>query len=454
MDYTRWGFRSAPFEQRSLPPSPLGAQLLVGRDRELHQLEDRLRGTHKAAVVEGLNGIGKTSVVNVAAYELYRKHLSGDGTPLYIPCRKTFQLQTDSTAQEFVSEVLLEVAQTLVERQSDLTKSSERPITPQLDRWLNNPELKTYQGGLQALVAGINFGSQGSQNAGLGFEKSGLPKLVVDALAKLFPDENDGGVVCCIDNLELLQTYEEAKRRIEELRDELLSIRGLRWVLCGALGITYAFATSTRLDGYLHRPIVIAEIDPSKSSDILESRRSAYSSSAHTPAYLPITIDGFKTLYTVLHGNLRSVLSYIDNYCQHISDTSEPKDDTEKNARFEEWLEEEATRARDSTESVLTKKTTLIFRAACEMGEFAPSDFSKFGLDTPQALRNYLKSLEGVDVIVSIRDETDKRRKRIQVTAKGWFLLHNLGAANNDKNLPNEAENTSDSSSEISTNAS
>jgi hypothetical protein len=132
MDYTRWGFRSAPFEQRSLPPSQLGAQLLVGRDRELHQLEDRLRGTHKAAVVEGLNGIGKTSVVNVAAYELYRKHLSGDGTPLYIPCRKTFQLRTDSTAQEFVSEVLLEVAQTLVERQSDLTKSSERPITPQL----------------------------------------------------------------------------------------------------------------------------------------------------------------------------------------------------------------------------------------------------------------------------------------------------------------------------------
>jgi DNA-binding MarR family transcriptional regulator len=88
------------------------------------------------------------------------------------------------------------------------------------------------------------------------------------------------------------------------------------------------------------------------------------------------------------------------------------------------------------------------------MGEFAPSDFPRFGLDTPQALRNYLKSLEGVDVIVSIRDETDKRRKRIQVTAKGWFLLHSLGAANNDKNLPDDAENTSDSSSEISTNAS
>ena len=450
MDYTRWGFTSAPFEQRSLPPSQLGAQLLVGRGRELHQLEDRLRGSHKAAVVEGLNGIGKTSVVNVAAYELYRRHLSGDGTPLYLPCRKTFQLRMDSTAQEFVSEVLLEVAQTLVERQSDLTKSSERPMTPQIARWLNNPELKTYQGGLQALVAGVTFGSQASQNAGVGFEKSGLPKLVVDALAKLFPDENDGGVVCCIDNLELLQTYEEAKRRIEELRDELFSIRGLRWVLCGALGITYAFATSTRLDGYLHRPIVVAEIDPSKSSDILESRRSAYSRGADTILYLPITIEGFNTLYTVLHGNLRSVLSYIDNYCQHISDTSEPKDDAEKNTRFEEWLMDESTRARESTESVLTKKTTLIFRAACEMGEFAPSDFGRFGLDTPQALRNYLKSLESVDVIVSIRDETDKRRKRIQVTAKGWFLLHSLGTASNDKNLPDDPEDASEVPTDVS----
>ena len=277
MDYGRWGFRSSPFEQSSLPPSELGSQLLVGRDAELHKIQDRLRGTHKAAVIEGLNGIGKTSIVNVAAFGLYKSHVNGEGTPLYIPCRKIFQLRSDKSTQDFIDEVMLEVAQTLVERQNDLLKSSERPITKELDRWLNNPELKTYQGGLQAVVAGISFGSQGAQNTGQGFERSGLPKLVSDALSKIFPEENDGGVICCIDNLELLQTYAEAKRRIEELRDDLLQIRGLRWVLCGALGITYAFATSARLDGYLHRPIALPEIAPSHSDEILASRMSVFS---------------------------------------------------------------------------------------------------------------------------------------------------------------------------------
>ncbi len=283
------------------------------------------------------------------------------------------------------------------------------------------------------MVAGISFGSQGAQNTGQGFERSGLPKLVSGALSEIFPDENDGGVICCIDNLELLQTYAEAKRRIEELRDDLLQIRGLRWVLCGALGITYAFATSARLDGYLHRPIALSEIAASHSSEILSSRVSVYSD--RPEVYLPITTIGFSKLYTILRGNLRNVLSYVDNYCQHVSDTTEPAGEAEKNERFDSCLMEEATRARQAAENVLTKGTTKVFRKACEMGSFAPSNNVDFGLETASGLRNYIKALEEVDLIVSVRDETDRRRKSIQVTAKGWFVLYSLGSIDNDASL-------------------
>jgi hypothetical protein len=416
MDYGRWGFRGSPFQQTSLPPDLTGRQLLVGRTKELSMLEDRLRGTRKAVVLEGLNGIGKTSVVNVAAFSLYDAHLKGKIPALYIPCRKTFQLRVDLTSADFVEQVLFEVAQTLIERQSDLLKSEDRPLTASFERWLNSPELKSFQGGLYVVSAGI----QSNQNTGAGFERSGFRRLITEALKKLFPDESDGGVVCCIDNLELLQTSEEAKRRIEELRDELLQIQGLRWVLCGALGITYAFATSPRLDGYLHRPIVLKEVDSSFAPEVLTSRTKVFAEK--TAPYLPILERDFDLLYKILRGNLRNVLSYTDNYCQSIADSTEPATEAEKHAAFMNWLVTEAEAAHNTAVAALTPTTVTVFKRACATQTFAPSDYKAFGFETPQALRNYIKSLETVDLIVSVRDDSDKRRKTIQVTPKGWLV--------------------------------
>jgi hypothetical protein len=420
MDYGRWGFRGSPFQQTSLPPDKTGLQLLVGRSKELSMLEDRLRGTRKAAVLEGLNGIGKTSVVNVAAYSLYTKHLSGEIAPLYIPCRKIFQLRADSTAAAFIEEVMLEVGQTLIERQSDFLKSSTRPLTAALDRWLNNPEIRSFQGGVYGFGAGV----QTSQNVGSGFERIGVRRLITEALRTLFPDESDGGVVCCIDNLELLQTSEDAKRRIEELRDELLQIQGLRWVLCGALGITYGFATSPRLDGYLHRPIVLKEVDKSFATEILTSRVQVFAARKET--YLPILENDFDLLYTVLRGNLRNVLSYTDNYCQAVADGEAPTNPEEKHASFGKWLSGEAEAAHKVAKATLTPTTLTVFKLACDSGAFAPGDFAAFGFETAQALRNYIKSLETVDLIVSVRDDKDKRRKTIQVTPKGWLVNYKI----------------------------
>ncbi len=59
MDYGRWGFRSSPFEQSSLPPSELGSRLLVGRDAELHKIEDRLEPVMNFDRVRELNFLEK-----------------------------------------------------------------------------------------------------------------------------------------------------------------------------------------------------------------------------------------------------------------------------------------------------------------------------------------------------------------------------------------------------------
>jgi DNA-binding MarR family transcriptional regulator len=431
MVYEKWGFSRAPFEQSSLPSTELGEKLLIGRDQQLSLLMKRIRSAPKIAVLEGLNGIGKTSVVNVAAYRLYKEHLLGNGE-LYLPCRTSFQLNSSESSPQFIEKVFLEIAQTLIDRKNDFTKTEEKLQIDELDRWLNSPERKTFQGGAWVLQAGM----QVTTNTTSGFEKSGLEKLVRDLLKKAFPTPNQGGIICCIDNLELLQESMKARQLLEELRDTLLQVQGICWVLCGALGITYGVASSPRLESFLHRPIELKEMDKSFAPSILSSRMDIY----RTPGrpkdsqYLPLRPLEFDELYGILRGNLRTVLSYTDNYCQDVAeDEVPPKTDKEKRDRFYTWLQGEAEAAYSVAKSVLTRKTLAVFsEAAHGDGTFSPGDFERFGFNAMQNFRPYIKNLEDVYLVVSTQDDSDKRRKTIQITPKGWLVHYHLQRMNSN----------------------
>jgi hypothetical protein len=120
--YDRWGFLRSPFQTTSLPPSELGDNLLVGRDNEIATLIRKMASPPKIATVEGLNGVGKTSVANIACYRLFRDHVNNGSGALYIPCRKIFQLNPNQDIQSFIDEVLMEVAQTLIDKATELKK--------------------------------------------------------------------------------------------------------------------------------------------------------------------------------------------------------------------------------------------------------------------------------------------------------------------------------------------
>ncbi len=113
--YQEWGFKDSPFKTTALPPSALGKKLLVGRDKELQSLLRRLYNPPKIVTIEGLNGVGKTSLVNVAAYKAYEAYLNRESDYLFIPCCQTFQLKPDQNAGTFIDEVLMAVAQTLID---------------------------------------------------------------------------------------------------------------------------------------------------------------------------------------------------------------------------------------------------------------------------------------------------------------------------------------------------
>lgn len=421
MSYSDWGFRSGPFETRALPASPVGDKLLVGRETTVRSLMGKIETAGKIATVEGLNGVGKTSVVNVASYRLFNRHVTtGDG-PLFIPCRRTFQLDPNRDLQEFILHVLMEVAQTLIHEAEQIKVAGHWLKTNALDRWLNKPQLVSYQAGAWVLSAG----AQQETNTSTGFEQSGFKKAVSAWLETIFPHAEDGGVVCTIDNLELLQSSDAARGKLEQLRDELFNIPGLSWVLCGSLGIIFGVVSSPRLDGYLHKPIEIGEIGGEHTLELLSSRTVGYAKPGGAP-YLPIIPRSFEHLYQVLRGNLRSVLNQADEFCQFIFDRYPPQTDAEKEAEFEGWLASQAEEAFDVAKTQLRPAPLKVFQNACERVVFSPGDYEEFGFTSVQALRPHIRDLEGVQLLVSTQDEADKRRKTIQVTGRGWLVKYHL----------------------------
>lgn len=418
MIYENWGFTGSPFQTTSLPASELGEKLLVGRDVELATLMRRLSSPPKLATLEGLNGVGKTSVVNVASFKLFNEYAKTGKGPLYIPCRKIFQLNPNQDLQNFVDSVLLEVAQTLVEKADFIRKTHIQLHTSGIDAWLNSPQLLSFQAG----AWGFQAGYQAEMNTSTGFERSGFRKAVSSCLEDIFKTSGSGGVICIIDNLELLQSSDIAKQQLEQLRDELLTMTGLRWVLCGALGIVYGVVASPRLEGYLHKPIEIGEITKTHAADILRGRISAFSKQG-SPAYLPLRAEDFASLYETLRGNLRSVLSYADDFCQWVSDRTSPMGDAQRESMFKQWIEEQARAAHDAVRQELRPRALEVFNKAVSInGVFSPSDYEEFNFNSVQAFRPSIRDLEAVGVLVSTQDDGDKRRKTIQITPKGWLV--------------------------------
>ncbi len=330
MIYETWGFNSSPFETTSLPSNEIGERLLIGRDLTLKSLINRISSHSKMATIEGLVGVGKTSVLNVALYKILKEFQDDQSKPLYLPCRKPFQLDPAIGNDDFIDSVYLNIAQTLIDNDEVIKLHGQYIDINPIKRLLNSPESLS----LQAGVLNFQLGYQRSINTARGFERMGFRNQIDGFIRQIFPDPENGSILCVIDNLELLKTSEKARSIFEQLRDELFLARGLKWIFCGSLGIVRGLATSPRLDGFLHIPIEVGEIGQTYAKDILASRIKAYAKNVND-AYLPLVNDDFVRLYNIMRGNTRSILSYADNYCYWVSDRELPNNDSEKKALFD-----------------------------------------------------------------------------------------------------------------------
>jgi hypothetical protein len=412
------GFRENPYSNQNLPADESGDALLVGREAEVGEVQRKIAssGTHPS--VEGLAGVGKSSLLAVAGYRMMKTCLERQDGTLFVPARRFFQAAT--SVEAFEAEVFWDVAQTLIWNVNAFRMAAavDVPNITALDKWLNNPQYRS--GSFTALQLGLGFGSQA--NEAEGFAESGFKEAVREELHRCFPAPGAGAIICVLDNLELLQTSAQARETLEALRDSVFSIEGLRWVLCGSRGIV-SHARSQRLSGVFDPPLVVGPL-PDEDSIELILRRLAYYGEPGATA--PVPPEAFEFLYRALHSNLRDAMAYAQQFsdwlfAEYVVHEKELPPETDRKALLEVWLTEQADAAH--AESRVQRRVWQFFDdLADEGGRCGAGEWEAYGFSTQQQMGTAVTSLASSNLVVRETDPDNATRSIATITPQGWLV--------------------------------
>jgi hypothetical protein len=418
-----YGFEASPYTPDPVPPTATGERLLVGRADELRRVGMLIASAATHPTIEGDNGVGKTSLVAVASYLARRAFEKRESTQLLIPLERPFQLAPADTQDVFERRLYFAVAEGFLQNEK-LLLAGERdiPSTDDVRAWLTSPVFRSGGGGGSAFGFGASGVHGASPNTSAGFTEAGFRHAVDSWLDRAFPSGGEG-FICVLDNLELLQTHKAARDLLEALRDSVFNRRGLRWVLCGARGIMRAAAASPRLHGVLADPMVLDPLDDEFVPEVVERRIEVFRKEG-VDAYAPVDPDGFRHLYEVGNRNLRNALKYAEDYALwlQIEGQARPIESDEKRSLLEVWMATSAEKYLGDISGVGQRAWDVFDGIVSRGGSISPADFGEFGFETPQAMRGQMRALEGSMLVETSVDETDQRRRLIEVTSKGWIV--------------------------------
>jgi hypothetical protein len=411
------GFRENPYSTAPIPPTNEGELLLVGRDKELTKVERLITSSSSHPTIEGDNGVGKTSLVSVAGYRLMRDFLLERSLQLFIPLGEGFQLTANDDLDSFRRRIYFSVARGFITHADVVNKRGlAAPDVGDVRRWLDQPIFRDGSGGVSVLGSGANAGMSTTVNDAAGWNESGFESTVETWLRDCFPTSEAGGFIGVIDNLELLETSDRARVLVEALRDTVLNRIGLRWILCGARGIVRSVASTPRLAGVLAKPMELKPIDDADIPIMVQRRIEAFAMT--DDAYVPVNASAFAYIYHRLNRNLRDALNMAESYALQLDTNQLPLDPLDNLA---EWLADEALESYRATR--MPPRPWEVFDTLAKRGgSCSPSDFSTYGFNSPEAFRAPVKTLEDARLVTSTKADTDKRRKTISMTTRGWLV--------------------------------
>ncbi|MFJ4078645.1 hypothetical protein ACIP2Z_06810 [Streptomyces iakyrus] len=418
-----FGLRQSPYDVRPLRSTREGSELLVGRDEEARRLSDHLKSSTTHATIEGDFGVGKTSLASVVAYRLRRAFIEQGGPPFLPLQRRPFQPDERDTNEGFAKLVILELASTLAQNEKVLKEAGYTfPSMASIRRSIENAEYHGTGIGSAILGFGGNFFRSSSPNTSDLFTEAGVPLFVDKCLSQCFPDHATGGVICILDNLEMLEKSPEHKVMLESLRDTVFGQEGLHWVMCGTDHVIRTVVSTPMLQGRLAEPISLQPISDDYIGELVARRINFYSDGRRSPNP-PVGDEEFRHIYEQTGRHLRQALKAAEDFTRDCGDAILHGNGESRIKILDRWLREQATRYYNSASARVTSRAWQVFAQLAQSGgRCTYSQYKEFNLRTAGAMRDQIQILKNAGLV---EIETIQNRHSASITSKGWWVaLH------------------------------
>jgi len=147
----------------------------------------------------------------------------------------------------------------------------------------------------------------------------------------------------------------------------------------------------------------------------------------------PVGVKSFLHLFDILNANLRDALKFSGDFSLWLfEEESYISDAAELHSLFEVWLTAQSDNYFESIH-VPPRAWKLLDEICDRGGSISPSDYEDLGFNSPQNMRGQVAKLEEAAIVTSELDDTDHRRKTINVMAKGWLLRYHRSDYNSGK---------------------
>ncbi|WIE76543.1 hypothetical protein [Curtobacterium sp. MCSS17_007] len=421
--WPRFGFSANPYSQETLQADATGDTLIAGRDVDIANLQMRIGSGGAHASVEGPIGAGKTSMINVAVYRMADACMKAKSGELFLPAVSALQPRQDVEA--FVDDLFRVLAQTLIQYRGSFRQVGlPEPDTKAVDKWLNSAQYESWSGGGQAFGMGIDMGEGSEPNTSEGFTRSGFETSVRNELARVF-GSGKGAIVCVLDNLEILESSGKARATLDELRDRVFNIPGVRWVLCGSRGIV-SRARTQRLSGVIQAPTIVGPLEDGAAVDAVGRRIDYYGEEGATA---PVTPTGFEFIYQALHRNLRDSMERAQEFsnwlAEHYLNAGQPLPSEEDRDRLvESWLLEQAEHAYEDARGVQPRVWQFFTDLARQTaGRAGSGEYEAYGFNNQQQLTASVTALADVNLVAREIDPDNGSRTINSITPLGWLVF-------------------------------